>query len=665
MNYVITDDPIEINFEGIQKASVEDVFRYFEDKREIGVDTETTGLEVFTNDLLTLQLGDYENQFYIDCTTIPVETFKELLETKLIVLQNAKFDLKYLYKHGIRPHRNIYDTFLAERVLTMGLSFHRKSLYANVKRYFGVELDKSFRTRIKEIGLFKEHVIRYGCDDVKYLLPLKNRQEPLLEERGLTKALALDNQFVSVLAYIEFCGVYIDQDKWIAKCKKDMEVYTDKFNKLDQFVIDNFKGTKYVEGPTLFSSEFTCKINWNSPQQVIPMFEELGIDVTVYEKGVVKKSLEVSILEIQKNVHPIVPVFLEYQKAKKLVTTYGYDFLKHVNPVTGRIHTNFTQLMNTGRLSSGKDKENTEKTEAGEVNMQNIPAGEERTCFVPEDGNDHVVADYSNQESRVLADFANDPKFTDYISNPEKDLHSFMASLIFDELKGLSQQEIKKNHSDLRSEAKPATFTIPYGGNGTTIAHDLSLSKKKGDEIYENFMNTFPGLKNHFEEVKADVLRKGYITINKITERKSYIPGFEQFKAQKKRMNENFWNLYRAEKEIDSDIYHNELKGFVSKHYRWKGNIERTGLNFPVQGTSADISKLAGIYLYDWIVNNSLWGIVKICVPLHDEYLVECPKNLSHMVKTMLEDSMIKAAKVFCNNIPFPVTAVIADHWTH
>lgn len=660
MIYLVTNQSVEPYSDDIATANVEDVLNYFKDKPEIGVDTETTGFDPFTKKILLLQLGDEYIQFVIDVSTVDILQFKVLLETKKIILHNAKFDLRFLYYHGIKPYKNIFDTYLAERTLSLGIDSHRKALDACVYRYLKKTLNKDTRGLIHRLGIFNERIIRYSADDVKWLVPLKRAQENRLRELDLEISISLDNQFVSVLAYIEFCGVYIDKKGWINKSEEDKRILESKLEKLNEFVIENFKVTKYVEEPNLFNNKFTCKINWNSPQQVIPLFEELGIDCDVYDKGQIKKSIESTVLERQVDVHPIVPIFLEFQKAKKLVSTYGIDFLKHINPKTGRIHTNFTQIMNTGRLSSGKDKEN-ENAKVGNVNMQNIPAGKERKYFGAEPGNVCVIADYSGQENHVLAEFANDPDFTSNI----KDLHSVMASIIFPELKDLSIEEIKKNYPDKRQFSKAATFAIPYGGDGTTIADNLSLSREEGDRIYNEYVKRFPGLNKYFEEAKSQVLRDGYVLINNISKRKSFVPYFEQFKAQKKKMNNLFWEGYRTEKEKDSELFHKELKPFVSKYFGKKGSIERTGLNYRIQGTSSDMSKIAGIYMYDWILENDLWNVVKICVPLHDEYFLECPADLAEDTKDMLERSMVDAAKVFCKKIPLRVEGGISTYWKH
>ena len=106
--------------------------------------------------------------------------------------------------------------------------------------------------------------------------------------------------------------------------------------------------------------------------------------------------------------------------------------------------------------------------------------------------------------------------------NKDKDLHSFSAKLLYPELNSLSVKEIKSNHSDKRQKAKSISFSIPYGGNGATIAQNLSLPIVEGERIYNAFMNAFPNLKNYFNQVKKETIDQGYVLINKLTKRKSY-----------------------------------------------------------------------------------------------------------------------------------------------
>jgi DNA polymerase I-like protein with 3'-5' exonuclease and polymerase domains len=656
----------------ITLSTIDHCLDYFKDKEFIGVDTETTGFDIYNSKLLLLQLGDEENQFVIDRTTIDIRVFKELLETKTIILHNAKFDLRFLYKHNIIPFGNVFDTFLAERVLSTGIDRHRKALDACVERYLKKTLSKDIRGLIFKLGPYDPRVIRYAADDVKYLIPLRLRQYNKLKQENLLNTISLDNLFVSVLAYVEYSGVYIDQDRWIEKSNKDLEHLKIAEEKLNKYLLE-LDHKPFLNQPDLFNSNWTPGINWNSTQQAAPVFKHIGLDISILDKKTkeYKDSLESKHIKKYKG-NTLVDLYLKYKKFEKLVSNYGISFLDHINKHTNRIHTNFTQIRNTGRLASGSDKDGIDISRG--VNLQNIPARNiynkeepalERLCFVAEPNNTLVVSDYSGQETRILAEFSKDKEFSSYISDKTKDLHSFMASLIYPELKQYTHKEIKENYSNKRQFAKAATFAIPYGGDGNTISINLNLPREQGIAIYDEFMRNFGGLDKYFKLAKHQVLRDGYVLINDVTGRKSYIDNFDLFKQLEKELTPDFWYNYNIHKKEQTEDYFEYYKPKVSKYFSWKSNIERTGMNYRIQGTAADMSKLAGIKLFKWILDNNYFDIVKMCIPVHDEWVVECPINIQEVVSHQLQKAMEDAGKVFCKNIPIYASPVISHYWTH
>ena len=162
---------------------------------------------------------------------------------------------------------------------------------------------------------------------------------------------------------------------------------------------------------------------------------------------------------------------------------------------------------------------------------------------------------------------------------------SFIASKIFPELKDLSLDEIKKNYKDKRQIAKSAGFAINYGGDGSTIADNLNLSKEEGDEIYKAYFDAFPGVNSYFKEITNRTLNDGYITFNDISKSKCFISFIEKFRDKEKIINSpGFWEKYREEKKADSLLYRRTLKGDVSKYFKLRGNISRMALNYPIQG---------------------------------------------------------------------------------
>lgn len=370
----------------------------------VGLDTETSGLDPYTENLLSLQLGNYDNQIVIDCTTIDILRYKDYLESdRLFVGWNLKFDLKWLYKYSIIP-KKVYDGFLAEKLMWLGYpaGIHSMSLKAAGESYLGVELDKSVRGKIIWNGLRSIDTILYAANDVKYLEAIKDKQYKELAKKGLLKAVDYENRFVLPLAYCEYCGVKLDIDKWKAKMQKDKERELKAKEACNNWLIENIPNSPYItidrQGSLFdgFNLEPQVTLNWNSAKQLIPIFKKYGVNVEVEDKdkGGTKDSIDAKTLKPQKDKCSLIPLYLEYKEAVKVTSTYGENFLEQINPVSGRIHTNYQQLgADTTRITSG-GKDKSHKIEY--VNLLNLPAdAETRACFVAEEGNKWISIDYS------------------------------------------------------------------------------------------------------------------------------------------------------------------------------------------------------------------------------------------------------------------------------
>lgn len=634
-------------------ATCEDVLEYFKDKFEIYLDLETEGFDPFTRKVLTLQLGDFENQFVIDANYCNINFFKELIESKLIVGQNLKFDLRFLYYHNIWP-KLVFDTYLAERVLTIGDKFSKKNLGALGEKYANTnDIDKSQRGLIHREGL-TERVVLYCANDSKFLGIIKDKQIEQLYEKKVYIDCYLQNLFVRVLAYIEYSGIKLDSQKWLEKCKKDKELYNKCVDTLNSFLIQN-NITKFIDNQlNLFDDNVSTRINWASPKQVIELFEHLGLNVTIVDQGVTKKSVEDGV--IAKLNHPIIPLYREYSKAAKLISTYGEGVLKHINKVTERIHTNFNQIMDTGRLSSGgKNKE----TGVEHINLQNIPSDPfTRSCFVAEKGNTLIISDYSGQEQIILANKCLDKNILKFYDEGLGDMHSFVASKMYPELEGLTLDEIKDKHKQKRQFAKSAGFAINYGGTGITIAENLNISKEEGDNIYDSYFKAFPGLRAYFDKVKKESIDRGYILISQETGLKYYFPTvqYEEYSQIKQQLTKEFWEQYKANKTADKVEK-------VKRYFRLKGDFERKSLNYPVQGLGATITKLSCVYIFEYIEKNNLFNTVKFVNTVHDENVLEVPLELAEQMSKVVEESMNKAADVFCKRVKLTATPELSPYW--
>lgn len=448
---------------------IEESLRLLEPLKIVGLDTETEGFDVYTKKLLLVQLGCYDFQVVIDCTTIDIKFYKEYLESnRLFILWNAKFDLRFFLHQKIVINQ-VWDGYLCEKLMYLGYPPGNPGLGLKDAgyRYLGIELDKSVRGKIHYAGL-ADDVIEYSANDVKYLEPIRNKQLELLKEKELLTACWYENNFVKVLAYIEYCGVYLDQVKWKEKMATDKKQLDDAEVALNTWVEENLGDNSEFCEVNLqgdlwegFDTNPHCKINWNSPSQVIPLFELLGFNLTTKDKktGGIKKSIEAKIIEPQKDISSIAPIYLNFKAAQKVVSTYGQNFIDQVNPINHRIHTNFSQLMDTGRLScGGKNKQTGEEY----VNLQNLPADElTRACFAAEKGYKWISADYQGQESRLIASTANDTAMIDLFNNGCGDVHSLTAKMAYpDIIKDCPVEEIKSKFKHWRQEAKGIEFAI-------------------------------------------------------------------------------------------------------------------------------------------------------------------------------------------------------------
>jgi DNA polymerase I-like protein with 3'-5' exonuclease and polymerase domains len=467
--YLVTDQLTAFNTEEYKVLNSEQFIKDFNLTGEIGVDTETQGFDPFKKKILTLQLGNFDTQYVIDVNCINqkvnefiAKVFKSTDSTFLF--QNAKFDLRFLMLKNWWP-KNVYDTYLVESILYHGLKWedYPKSLEHLAMKYCNAKLNKDIRGNIHYLGLTTE-VIKYAADDVKYLSLIKEAQMIKVNEDRLNNTVLIENEFVKCLSYIEMCGMQIDPVAWKTRMEHDKEQLVKSLDTLNNFILDNPSTFyKYIHNQLdLFSEGLKVSINWNSPTQVVNFFKDLGLNLLTKDKktGKMKYSVDAKVLTPQANINPVVNIYLDYKSQEKLLGTYGQNWLDSINPSTGRIHTQFKQMLDTARLSSGgKDKKNRVEY----INFLNIPQDNSiRNCIVPKSGYVFIDSDYSSQEQVVLANFSKEPKLLEfYEKNLEGgDMHTFICKKLWPELEPLPVEEIKTKHKDKRHMAKIAGFSI-------------------------------------------------------------------------------------------------------------------------------------------------------------------------------------------------------------
>lgn len=489
MKTYLVSNAIDVSsMEGIEPLSIEDSISLIRSWPVVQFDTETTGLDARICKLTAMQFGykDFktgeQTAIVVDCLSISPEAYKYTIEHAYLIGQNLKFDLQFLYNHGIVPLQ-VYDTMICEQTLYLGYKPRSVSMsLANILlRHTGEEMDKSFQKVIAKKGLTEEG-IRYAANDVVHLQDIRKSQLTIAESRNCKKAFIVENRFVPAIAYLEWCGVHLDEEKWKVKMAKDKAVLDDCLDKLNQYVMNHDKLQDFVSDyhePSLFYEETGpyCTIDWASPAQCVPVFQALGFNTKVYDKvkKVEKDTVEEKVISLQKGIDDeFLKLYFDYKGAEKNVSTYGQGHLNQINPYTGRIHTIFNQIGTvTGRMSSGAGSGTVNKDlakvkglnpkEVGYCNLQNLPARgaigkETRACFTSTGVNVFVSADYGAEESRVQADVWNEKSLLDSFANGI-DTHNMYAKLCFpSELKDVDVRDVKKKRPDLRDKAKSAEF---------------------------------------------------------------------------------------------------------------------------------------------------------------------------------------------------------------
>lgn len=658
MIYLVTANQELFDNEVYQIIGVPKSLELLEPLKVVGLDTETEGLDPYTKRLKTVQLGCREFQIVIDCMTIDIKLYKNYLEShRLFIGWNLKFDLKFLYHQRIVPRR-VYDGYLAEKLMWLGYppGMHSLSLKTAGETYSGVELDKSVRGKVIWAGL-ETDVVKYAANDVTYLEEIMNKQLELLKDKGLEVAIDYENRFVLPLAYMEYCGVKLDVEKWKQKMKTDLEreliakkacddwiISTAETNSfLKKYIYVNLQGDLF-EG---FDTTPKVKINWNSAKQVIEIFKHFGVDVVIddKEKGGTKDSIDAKTLKPQKDKCELIALYLEYKEAAKVTSTYGDNFLDQVGP-NGRICTNYNQMgADTTRITSGgKDKTNRKDY----VNLLNLPANAEtRACFVAERGNKWISIDYSGQETYLMASIANDEAIIEELTNGSGDIHSLTAYMSYSEIpRDTSIKDIKKLFHNLRQEAKGIEFAINYGGDANTISRNKGIPQDEANRIYNNYMRGFAGLKRYQDFRRRDWWDKGYILLSPLTGHKAYIYDYEDLKKIQERFKEpGFWEYYREMKQTAPEC---ETVQMVKRFFKRKSASEKQSINYPIQAAGSMCLRVSMINFFEWLRQEDLLFKVLICVAPYDEMNVEAPEEIAEEIANKLYYYMVKAGAYFC-----------------
>ena len=609
-------DPNNPKYEYITDTSAAvDALNKLQEDKIIAVDVEANSLDPYTGDLLLVQIGNEEISYIFDARAIKLQElpeYKSLLEdkSKIKLLQNGKFDYKYLkVKTGVELN-NIFDTMLSEALLTAGLG-KGQGLSDISNKYIGSGvIDKTLQSSFKDMpksASISEEQLRYAGADTLILFPIFKEQTSLLNKQQLLNIAKLEFAVTSVVGEMELKGLYINQKRW-REIIKDLKTNKVRLEKEFQSAIKpHYKTTQ----KDLFGG-FADAININSQQQLMDLFNNrLNLNLPSTSSAVLSNSS-----------HPIVRLLSEYRGYEKLISSFGDSVLDKINPVTGRIHPDFQQLRTaTGRFACSNP------------NIQQIPAGFKapfRECFNPEPGYKMVVSDYSSFEMRILAELSGDEKMVQALKD-RLDIHSYTASLMFNKP---YSDDFKKKFPELRQMAKPIGFGLMYGmgamglKNSMLVQNGKEISVEESEDLIQRYFKSYPSVGEFLERQARDALKNGW----------SSTPG------GRKR-----W-------------YTTPLKS--DPEYRRRiSSIRRQAKNYPMQGTNADAIKYALVFVHERIKKDNIDA--SIVMTVHDEIACEVREDQAKDFAKTLSDEMIRAGELFLKNVPVISVPFVGDVWDH
>ncbi len=691
--------------------SVDESLAIMKDWKMIQFDTETLGKDPHVGSLLLAQFGSIDKsiQIVVDCTTISILKYKEVLESNYLIGQNLKFDLQWLYNYEIIPLK-VYDTMIVEQVLYLGYPPLYKdpingisySLQAIAERRLNIYIDKTVRGEIQWRGI-DTSTIKYAAGDVIHLNDIMKSQVADCKKQGCIVGAKLECDFVPVIAYLEWCGIHLDEEKWKAKMKIDRQHLDEAINDLNNFVLSdpNLKEFTYVntQGDLFNGFDLTpkCTINWASSSQVIPLLKKLGFDTKVQDKksGEDKESAMEKVLKKQKGINDeFLKLYLGkgepededyyagYNGSAKVVTSFGQNHLNAINPNTNRVHTIYRQLgCDTGRMSCGSKDNNDDLAKIKHLpanpsakqkkegkacpypNMQQLPADDiTRSCFTAPKGYKWCSCDYSAIESRLGADIYQEQSMIDEFLHGSGDMHSLCAYMVYTKEipRDTSIKDIKKLYPHFRKEVKSVEFSQQFGGTAFAIQNAMGCTLEKAEEFAKAYATGFPGIAKFKEKGSKEVRSKGYILLNPITGHKTYWATFKKWKEEQNHFTSEFWEEYRNIHKPNKDSVYIEVK----EHFKEVSKWDRKALNSVTQGTGAIVLKDSQIAIFHWVVENGYFGKCRLDNLTHDECNWEYPEELTTFPE-VVEEYMESSASKYCKSVPIPAVAEVSDHWVH
>ena len=664
-------------------------------------------------------------QYLFDCRTIDSKPLIEILSKNCWkVGHNIKFDAKFIKQElGITINR-LFDTYIAEYILRGGeySSGYGYSLDEVLKRRLAKELklvsstttfavnadDDQKKEKVKKQlqmsftkmspgEAFSEAQLAYAAQDVsaemifalaawqttelKQPAPstlydpsieqtsdyeiVKQYEEVFPREKSLWDTAKMEFKFIEVLVEMEMLGMGFSKathDVVLANIEQDYQDYRKEFLHLL---------AKKTPQKTLFG---TAGINPDSNSQVLEELNRLKLklpDTNSKNLEVKLRDLDPSTLEAK-----ILQSLLNYRATSKLVQAFGSKLSDHLKPATNRIHCEVRQILDTGRMSTSNP------------NLQQIPSRIEwkttgdpvkdaaikardglRECFQARPGYRYVIFDYSAQELRVTAAIAlEDRMLKAFIDG--MDLHSFSVTLMYDENYADFVKKVEagdREAKEKRTAAKVVSFGSLYGSGPSSLAKNLNIELEKAQDILDRFWAAYPSLKSAMNRYGELALKYGYSN-TVLGRRRYYTDILEKMRwvevetspagLQKKIEDAGMAWFFEKNGEVTYDNMAQAKKALMN---RYKGEINRQAGNHHIQGTSADMTKLAAIYIRQELLSKKLDA--QVVALIHDEIIVEAAVDVVDECYKIVEDNMKKALNLFCPNVPAAVDGHVSTTW--
>ena len=576
------------------RRAVDELFH----KHAVGLDTETTELDPYLGRLRLIQLASPDGVYIVDLNRFAdadlksgaeMEPLRQLLTAPrpIKIAHNAKFDAKFI-KHNLGVDIvGIFDTLLASQIVSAGGLEDRHGLNAIAERYLNEAVDKSERLSNWEFEL-SESQLQYAARDAAVLLPLRDKLIERIRSLDLIRCAQLEFECVMPVVDIELTGFFMNKERWLEQLAIVETRRGELANELQEMLGEG------VAQASLFGPP-RANINLDSQQQVTEALNRLGIPLPDSTRNWKLQPLAVQ--------YPVVAKLLEYRTMQKALTSYGQNMIEYINPKTGRLHADFRQIgAPTGRFACTNP------------NIQQVPhAPEYRRCFTGNPAERKlVIADYSQIELRILAEFSNDHGFIEAF-NSGADLHRVTAAQVF----SVSLDQVTKDQRDF---AKRLNFGVVYGIGAQRFSMMTGLSVTEAEDVLRRYFATYRKLDAYLRESATRAVSE------------------KQARTASGRLVK--FNFDAADRQQVS-------------------MTQRNGKNAPIQGTSADILKRALRLLNDELRNTSA-SIVNI---IHDEIVVEVDDAEAAAVAHTVERAMCAAGEEYLQTVPVKVETQIAGEW--